>query len=103
VERLLHHHPPNSLATERLRPLSRLVRLDLELLVFVHHVDEPLVRLMACEEAVGRREPERHLGGREVRVGVLAADGQAGYVGQAVKLRAMIGRCDGWMGLMGVR
>ena len=49
------------------------------------------------------------------RVGVLAADGEAGcaYTGRtaettvevplidahAVKLRAMIGRCDGWMGV----
>ena len=29
-------------------------------------------------EAVGGREPEPHLSGRQVRVGILAADGQAG-------------------------
>ncbi len=66
--------------------------------MLVHHIDEPLVCLMACGEAVGGREPERHLGWQQVRVGILAANGQAGCVSYAVKLRAMIGRCDGWMG-----
>ena len=71
-------HRPYRLTPERHRPLSRLVRLDVELLVLVHHIDEPLVCLIACGEAVGGREPERHLGGRHVRVGILAADGRRG-------------------------
>ena len=33
-------------------------------------------------------------------VWIFAADGEAGSIGHAVKLRAMIGRCDGWMGPM---
>ena len=32
-------------------------------------------------------------------VGVDTEHGEAGHVGHAVKLRARIGRCDGWMGL----
>ena len=46
------------------------------------------------------RKAERHDGGLERRVGVFAADGEAWGVGHAVKLRTMIGRCDGWMGLL---
>jgi len=52
------------------------IGLHLELLMLTHHLDEPLVCLMACGEAVGGREPERHLGRRQVRVGVDAADGE---------------------------
>ena len=37
----------------------------------------PVVGLMACGEAVGGRESERHLSGRQVRVRVLAADCEA--------------------------
>ena len=47
--------------------------------------------------------PEAHqwfLGLMREHDGVLAADGQAGIVGHALKLRLMIGRCDSWMGLM---
>ena len=54
------------------------IRLHLELLMLTHHIDEPLVRPMACVQAVGGRQAERHLGGRQVRVGILAADGEAG-------------------------
>ena len=61
--RLRSDHSPHSLRPERPRPLTRPIRLHLELLVFVHHIDEPLVWLMGCGEAVGRREPERHLSG----------------------------------------
>ena len=78
LDPLLHHHAQYRLRPERKRRLTWLIRLDLELLVVVQHVDEPLVGFMACGEAVGGREPERHLGGRLVRVGVLAADGEAG-------------------------
>ncbi len=74
---LLHHHAPYRLAPERKLRLPRPIRLDLELLLLTHHPEEPLVRLMACGEAVGGRQSERHLGGSHVRVGVLAADGEA--------------------------
>ena len=105
--RLLHHRPPYRLSPKRERRLTWPIRLDLELLVLMHHFDELLVCLMACGEAVGGRQSERHLGGRHVRVGVFAADGEAwsSYTGRtaettlevprvdahAVKLRAMIG------------
>ncbi len=49
---LLHHHAPYSLRRERKRSLTWLIRLDLELLMVVQHVDEPLVGFMACGEAV---------------------------------------------------
>ena len=70
----------------------------LELLVLVHHIEEPLVGFSGRERAVGRRQSERHLGRRHVRVGVLVADAEAGSVGHAFKLGRMIGRCDGCVG-----
>ena len=48
------------------------------------------------EKAVGGRKPERHLGRRHVRVGILAADGQARSVGHAVKLRVQL---EAWSSL----
>jgi len=78
----------------------------------LHHAQEPIVGFTA----VGGREPERHLGWQQVRVGILAADGQAGSAynwsgaetaieiprvdAYAVNLWAMVGQRDGWMGLL---
>ena len=52
-------------------------------------------------KSVGRREAEGNLRGWRTHVRVFAADGEARSVGHAVKLGPIIGRCDGWMGLMG--
>ena len=60
-------------------------------------------RWWAGKTARHRAETERDDDGGQIRVGVLAADGQAWCVGHAVKLRALIGRCDGWMGLLRAR
>ena len=40
---LLHHHPPYRLSPKREGRLTWLIRLDLELLMLVHHIDEPVV------------------------------------------------------------
>ena len=40
---LLHHHPPYRLRRERHRQLPSPIRLDFELLVLTHHVEEPVV------------------------------------------------------------
>ena len=84
----------------RNRPLPSLVRFHLELLVLPHHLEEPVVGVSRRVKSVSRRRAEGHLRGWRTHVGVLAADGDAWSVGHAVKLRAMIGRCDGWMGLL---
>ncbi len=52
------------------------IRLDLELLVLAQHVDEPLVGFMACGEAVGGCEAERHLSRWHIRVGIFTTDCQ---------------------------
>ncbi len=41
---LLHHHLPHRLSTNRNRPITNWISLDLELLVLAHHLEEPLVR-----------------------------------------------------------
>ena len=41
---------------------------------------------------------EGYLGGLRARIGVFTADREAWSLSHAVKLRAMIGRCDGGMG-----
>ncbi len=60
----------------------------------VQHVDEPLVGFMACGEAVGGRESERHLGGWHVRVGILAADGESEGVSSLASC------CFAWLGVV---
>ena len=82
---LLHHHLPHSLAPERHRPLPSPIRLDLELLVLAHKAEEPVVRLTGRVDTVGGREPERHDGGLERRVGVFTADGEAMADDRAVR------------------
>ena len=103
---LLHHHAPYRLRPKRKRRLPSPIRPDLEPLVLAHHLQEPLVCFMACGEAVGGRESERHLGGR--LVWVLATDCQAWSAywraeaavevprlhAHVLKLGAMLGRCD---------
>ena len=97
---LLHHHAPYRLAPERKGRLPSPIRLDFELLVLTHHLEELVVHLTGRVAAVGGREAERDDCGSRARVRVLAAHGEAGCVGHAVKLRAMLGRCDGCVGLM---
>ncbi len=65
----------------------------------LHKLFEPYRPLEAVVDAVGGRQAERHLGGLKRPVGIHASDCQAASLGHAAKLRAMIGRCDGWMGL----
>ena len=57
--------------------LSRPIRLHLELLVLPHHVQEPLVRVTGRVQAVTWRRGEGHDRGWQVRVRVLAPDGDA--------------------------
>ena len=75
-----------------------------------------------CLDTVGGRETEGDLGGSHTRFWILAADGEAGIASglrqtgveaaateipwhdaHATMLVVIIGRCDGWMGLMGSR
>ena len=79
--------------------LPSLVRLDHELVMGSHHQQKPVVRLTGTVDAVGGGEAERDLSRRAASVGVDTADGETGSVGHAVKLWAMVGRCDGGMGL----
>ena len=50
--------------------------------------------------AIARRESKRDLGGWAAQVWVFTTDRQEWSVAHTPKLRLMIGRCDGWMGLM---
>jgi len=60
---LLHHHTSHRLRPERNRSLPSYIRLDLELLILAHHIEEPVVCLPSREKAVGGREAKGHLGG----------------------------------------
>ena len=85
---LLHHHAPYRLSPERKRRLTWLIRLDHELLVLAHHLEEPVVGFTSTVDAVGGCESERHLRGWAASVGILAADRQARSVGHASKAMA---------------
>ena len=52
---LLHHHPPHRVTPERHRPLTRLICLDLELLILSHHIEEPVVGFTSRVDAIARR------------------------------------------------
>ncbi len=58
------------------------------------------MRLRQCGFRIDGGESERDLSGQERRARALTTDGEVGSLAHAFKLWLMIGRCDGWMGLM---
>ncbi len=80
-------------------PLGRLIFSATRSPTFRILPEEPCVPVSGREKAVWGRQAEGHLRGWAASIRVLATDAEAGIVGHAAKLRAMIGRCDGWMGL----